>query len=125
MSEQEKKWQRIYDLLNTKTKPKFLCLLYRKQRNIFFLLKKSILMKMREWRIKQKQKENFLTAFAPAIKKDPTTSIRKHANKYKVLKKTVRTAIKVDLSPDHNLLITLYEHRKQNECNFPSKYWFA
>ena len=32
MSEQEKKLQRIYDLLNAETKPKFLCLLYTKQR---------------------------------------------------------------------------------------------
>ena len=32
MSEQEKKVQRINDLLNAKTKPKFLCLLYIKRR---------------------------------------------------------------------------------------------
>ena len=36
MSEQEKKRQRIYDLLNAETKPKFLCLPYTKQRKIFF-----------------------------------------------------------------------------------------
>ena len=36
MSEQEKKSQRIYDLLNAKTKPKFLCLPYTKQRKNFF-----------------------------------------------------------------------------------------
>ena len=30
MSEQEKISQRIYDLLNAETKPKFLCLLYTK-----------------------------------------------------------------------------------------------
>ena len=35
MSEQEKKWQRIYDLLNAETKPKFLCLPYTKQRKFF------------------------------------------------------------------------------------------
>ena len=34
-----------------------------------------------------------------AIKKDPTTSIRKHANELEVHEKTVRTAIKQDLSP--------------------------
>ena len=38
------------------------------------------------------------------IKKDPITSIRKHANKLKVHEKTVRTAIKQDLSPDLNPL---------------------
>ena len=36
MSEQEKEQKRIYDLLNAETKPKFLCLLYIKQRKIFY-----------------------------------------------------------------------------------------
>ena len=36
MSEQGKKWQRIYDLFNTETKPKFLCLSYTKQRKDFY-----------------------------------------------------------------------------------------
>ena len=36
------------------------------------------------------------------IKKDPTKSIRKHANELKVHEKTVRTAIKQDLSRDLN-----------------------
>ena len=35
MNEQEKKRQRIYDLLNIKTKPKFLYLPRTKQRKIF------------------------------------------------------------------------------------------
>ena len=35
MSEREKKWERIYDLLNAETKPKFLCLSYAKQRKNF------------------------------------------------------------------------------------------
>ena len=48
----------------------------------------------------KKWKEVFLTALATLIKKDPTTSIRKHANELKVHDKTVRTAIKQDLSPD-------------------------
>ena len=43
-----------------------------------------------------------------AIKKDPTMSIRKHTNELKVHQKTVRTAIKQDLSPDLNPSITLY-----------------
>ena len=38
------------------------------------------------------------------IKKDLTMSIRKQANKSKVHKKTVRIAIKQDLSPDLNPL---------------------
>ena len=41
--------------------------------------------------------------------KDPTMSIRKHANELKVHKKIGKTAIKQDLIPDLNpLLITLY-----------------
>ena len=35
MNEQEKKRQRIYDLLNAETKPKILCLPYSKQRTFF------------------------------------------------------------------------------------------
>ena len=42
VSEWEKK-QGIYDLLNAKTQPKFLCLPYKKQRH--FLLQKSFLSK--------------------------------------------------------------------------------
>ena len=42
MSEQEKSRQRIYDLLNDETKPKFLCVPYTKQRK-FFLQKKGFL----------------------------------------------------------------------------------
>ena len=38
------------------------------------------------------------------IKPDPATSITKQANKLKVHKKTVRTVIKQDLSPDFNPL---------------------
>ena len=34
------------------------------------------------------------------IKKDPSTSMRKHANELKVHENTVRTAIKHDLTPD-------------------------
>ena len=57
MSEQEKKRQRIYDLLNAETKPNFLCLPYTKKRIFFFFLpKKSFL---RVWRTEQKQKEGF------------------------------------------------------------------
>ena len=52
----------------------------------------------------KKQKEAFLTALATAIKKELITSIRKHANELKVNEKTVRTAIKQDLSPHCNPL---------------------
>ena len=45
MIEQEKKLQRIYDLLNAETKPKFLCLPYTKQRKNFFFTEKEFLSK--------------------------------------------------------------------------------
>ena len=48
--------------------------------------------------LNKKRKEGFLTILVAAIKKDPTTPIRKLANKLKVHKETVRTAIKQDLS---------------------------
>ena len=57
---------------------------------------------------KIKRKEGFWTALATANKKDSATSIRKHANKSKVQEKTVRKAIKQDLSPDQIPLNTLY-----------------
>ena len=38
------------------------------------------------------------------IKKDTTTSTGKHANELKIHEKTMRTAIKQDLSPDLNSL---------------------
>ena len=43
---------------------------------------------------KQKTKRKLLTILATAIKKDPTMSIRKHANELKVHDKTVWTTIK-------------------------------
>ena len=55
-----------------------------------FFPKKSIFKGRGEWRIepKNEKKKGFLTAHAMAIKKDPTTSIRKHANELKVHEKT-------------------------------------
>ena len=53
---------------------------------------------MEDWT--KNEKKAFLTALGSVIKKDPTRPIRKHGNKLKGHKKTVRTAIKQDLSPD-------------------------
>ena len=79
MSEQEKKRQRIYDLLNAETKPKFLCQPYKKQ-IVFFFTEKELLRKrgVEDWT--QKTKEGFWTALVMVIKMDPTTSIRKYAS---------------------------------------------
>ena len=53
MSEQEKKRQRIYDLLNAETKPKFPCLLYAKQGNFF--QKKSFIKKKGSGRLSKNE----------------------------------------------------------------------
>ena len=99
MSEQIKKRQRIYDFLKAEFKATFLCLLYTKQRN-FFLQKKSFLRKIWSRVLGKKLIEGFLASLSTAIKRDPTTSKRKHANELKVHEKSVRTAIKQDSSPD-------------------------
>ena len=80
-------------MLNAETKP-----------NFFFYIEKELLKKSGRGGLNKKRKEGFLTALARMIKKDPTTSIRKHANKLEVHEKTVRTVIKQDLSPDLNSL---------------------
>ena len=77
------------------------------------LQKKNFLRKSGCKRLNKKRNKGFLTALATAMKKDPTTSIRKHASELKVHEKTVRTAIKEDLSPDFNPLDEAYQKIKQ------------
>ena len=102
MSEQEKKLQRIYDLLNAEIRPKFLCVPYTKHIIFFFFFTEKELLRKR-WcgGLNKKRKESILTALIMAMKKDPSTSIRKHSNGLKVHEKTVRAAIKVKVS-DHS-----------------------
>ena len=64
------------------------------------LRKKSFLRKRGGGGPNKKRKESLLTALGGTIKKDPTTSLRKHSNKLEVHKKTVKTAIKQDLCQD-------------------------
>ena len=90
------------DLLLANPKPKFLCLPYTKQRKKN--TEKELFKEKRKWRIEQKRKGGFLTSLGTAIKKDPTTLIRKQANELKVHEKTVRTTFKHYLSPDLNAL---------------------
>ena len=93
MSEQEKKWQRIYDLLNSKNQAWVsLSTIYKAKKKS--LQKKIFLRKSGSGGL-NKNKKVFLIALAIAIK-DPTTSIRKYANELIVHKKTVMTAIKQD-----------------------------
>ena len=79
----------------------FLFTLYKAKKNC--LQKKSFLRKRVSGGLNKNQKD-FLTALAMPIKKDPTTSIRKHANELKDHEKKMRIAIKQDLSPDLNPL---------------------
>ena len=58
MSEQEKKWHSIYDLLNTRNKPKSLCLTYTKQKKKK-KKKKKILRKRGNFVLNYKLKEDF------------------------------------------------------------------
>ena len=71
-----------------------------KENNFFFLQKKSFFKEKGEWKIEQKRKEGFLTALTTVIKKDPTKSIRKHANELKVHKKKLWRQQRQDWTPD-------------------------
>ena len=105
-------------------KPSQSFFVYRIQNKEKNLQEKSFLKKWGSGILKKKRKEDLLTAPATAMKKDPTTSIRKLANELKVHKKTVSTAIKQDLSPDLNSFdYAIWALKKtKNKCNFPSKY---
>ena len=70
----------------------------------FFYKKRAFLRKVMRGGLNKKRNEGFLIALVMEIKKDPTMLIRKNTNELKVHKKTVRTAIKQDLSPDFNFL---------------------
>ena len=94
-SGQEKKRQRIYDLLNAENKSKFLCLPYALSSKENKITEKVLLKKKGEWRILTK---NVKKVFPLLL------TIKKHANELKVHEKTVRIAIKQDLRPDLNPL---------------------
>ena len=66
------------------------------------------------------EKKALLTVLATTLKKDPTTSIRKHANELKVHEKTVRIAIKQDSSPDFNSLDYAFWGVLENKTNATS-----
>ena len=50
--------------------------------------------------LSKKWKEGFLTALTTVVKKNPKTLILKHRHELKLYEKTLRKAIKQDLSPD-------------------------
>ena len=72
-----------------------------------------------EWKIDQKTKRMLFNC-SHYVKKDSTTSIRKHTNELKVHKKTVRTAIKQDSSPDLNPLDYAVWNVLENKTNATS-----
>ena len=76
------------------SKPSWSFFVYFIQSKEEFFSEKELFKEKGEWTIEQKHKEGFLTALTMVIKKDPTTSIRKHANEFKVHEKSGRTAIK-------------------------------
>ena len=81
--------------------------LYTVYKTIFLFQKKCFVRKRENEELNKKTKQKrkgFLTALATVMKKDYTMSIRLHANELKVHEKTVRTAIKQDVSPDLNSL---------------------
>ena len=76
MSKKKKKRRRINDLLNAETKPKFF--VFRLQSKDSFFYRKSFFKEEGELNVEQKKrKEDFLTAYTSAIKKDPKMSKRK------------------------------------------------
>ena len=103
MSERKKKKrQRIYYLICAETKPNFLCLPYTQQK-IFFFTEKDLYKEKEEWRTEQKTERRLFNCTHNGDK-DPTMSIKKHANELKVHEKTVRTAVKQDLNLAFNPL---------------------
>ena len=68
----------------------------------------------------EKPKGGFLTALITAIPKDPITPIRKHTNELKVHEKSVRTAIKQDLSTELNPLDYVLWGILENKTNATS-----
>ena len=58
---------------------------------------------------------------ATTIKKDRTMSIGKHVNEPRVREKTGKTAIKRDLSPNHNFLdYIIWGDLENNEASYPN-----
>ena len=66
------------------------------------------------------RKEGFLNALATVIKKDPSTSMRKHVNELKVHEITVTSAIKENLNPDLNPLDYATWDALENKTNATS-----
>ena len=67
-SEQRRKRERIYDLLNAENKSNILCRRYTKQRKIFYRNRAFKGKGMVDW---SKTKKGFLSSLASLIKKDP------------------------------------------------------
>ena len=95
MSEQEKKTQRIYDLLYTKTRAKFLSLPYTNEGKE--LQKKSIFMKNGEWKIEQKMKRKlFNCSSLKRLRTIGQSQLESRPMNWKSMRK-LRRSIKEDL----------------------------
>ena len=84
------------------------------------LKKESFLRKSGSVGLNKNRKEGSLTVQATAIKKGSTTSIRKYTNELKIHEKTVKTAIKQDLSPNLKPLDYAIWAILQNKTNVTS-----
>ena len=91
--------KRIYDLLNAKPNQSFFT--YRIQSKEKLSSEKSFLKEKGKQRVEKKIKRRLFNCFRNGDYEGPTASIRKHAIELKVHEKTMKTAIKQDLSSDH------------------------
>ena len=74
--------------LTLKLSRSFLSTVYNVKNFFNFFIEKVLLRKRGSGRLNEERKEGFVTVLAKVIKKDPTMSIRKHANELKVYEKT-------------------------------------
>ena len=95
MSEQEKKRQRIYNLLIAETKLTFLCLPYTKQ---WKNLQKKKFKEKRSTGLDKNEKKAFKPLLLRRLKRTPISSIRKHDNELNFHQKTLTTAIIQDFN---------------------------
>ena len=110
--------------LKTKSRQSFLVYCIQSKEEI--LSRKGFIRKRGSGELNKKRNGGFWTALATVIKKNLTTSIRKHDNELNVHKNAVRTAIKTRFKQRLTPLLTLYEaFSKQKKRNFPFKYWFT
>ena len=117
MKEQEKKCQKMI-CLTLKPSQSLFFLISRIQNKEFLFPETELIKEKEAWGIEQKRK-GFLIALATAIKKGPTTSIRKYANELKVHEKTIKQDLSLDPNPLDYALCGVLEN-KTNATSHPN-----